>query len=97
MRMCIIKSPFRVELGNMNLLLILLTDFVGFRQTEMCLMSLLETYSFGLYPVVPQNTSKVLNILYTVCTVMSEGCFHTSTFIAYPGSIDVRVWFVWMM
>ncbi len=25
------------------------------------------------------------------------GCFHTSTFGAHPGSIDGRVWFVWMM
>lgn len=24
------------------------------------------------------------------------GCFHTSTFVAHQGSIDFRVWFVWM-
>lgn len=72
------KLTFRVELGNMNLLLILWSDFVGFRKIEICLMSLLETCPFGLqqlYPVVPQNMSKVFNILYTVCTVMSENSF----------------------
>ncbi len=30
-------------------------------------------------------------------TLYNLGCFHTSTFGAHPGSIDVRVRFVWMM
>ncbi len=30
-------------------------------------------------------------------SIYTKGCFHTSTFGAHPGSIDVRVQFVWMM
>ncbi len=33
----------------------------------------------------------------TYRTIPKPGCFHTSTFGAHPGSIDVRVRFVWMM
>ncbi len=29
--------------------------------------------------------------------INQSGCFHTSTFGAHPGSIDVRFWFIWMM
>ncbi len=30
-------------------------------------------------------------------TLYNLGCFHTSTFGAHPGSIDVRIGFVWMI
>ncbi len=54
--------------------------------------SLSQTFSL----TVPIRWNDLTNSIRAAESLPILGCFHTSTFGALPGSIDVRVRFVWM-